>query len=199
MPVRRFPAHARPRAHLAQGDGFGAPEVEEAVSDSLRREVAPLGVQVVVVEPGGVRTAIAARGIATANDLAARMTPEQDARYGDLVRANNKLMASGTASGPTADAAALVIAKAVTARRPRTRHTAGRDAALIMRLGPMLSDRALDRVLAANLRRHQPKRAAVGDRVESPRWGREAGRRARGVDVIRRWSTARDVHSGRNG
>ncbi|MCX5078056.1 hypothetical protein OG321_37025 [Streptomyces sp. NBC_00424] len=123
-----------------------------------------------MVEPGGVRTEIAARGIATANDLTARMTPEQDARYGDLVRANNKLMASGTASGPTA-AAALVIAKAVTARRPRTRYTAGRDAALIMRLGPMLSDRALDRVLAANLRRHQPKRAAVGDRVESPRWG----------------------------
>lgn len=28
-----------------------------------------------------------------------------------------------------------------------------------MRLGPMLSDRTLDRVLAANLRRHYPKEA----------------------------------------
>ncbi|MCY0937280.1 SDR family oxidoreductase [Streptomyces sp. H34-S4] len=128
----------------------------EAVSDLLRREVAPLGVQVVVVEPGGVRTEMADRGIATANRLAAGMTPEQGERYGGLVRANNKLMASGTASGLTADAAALVIAKAVTARRPRTRYTAGRDAALIMRLGRVLSDRTLDRVLAANLRRHHP-------------------------------------------
>ncbi|MFF1699593.1 SDR family oxidoreductase [Streptomyces sp. NPDC058257] len=133
----------------------------EAVSDSLRREVAPLGVQVVVVEPGGVRTEIAARGIATANDLAARMTPEQDERYGALVEANNKLMASGTASGLTADAAARVIAKAVTARKPRTRYTAGRDAALIMRLGRVLSDRTLDRVLAANLRRHYPDNPGI--------------------------------------
>ncbi|MFE2676187.1 SDR family oxidoreductase [Streptomyces hygroscopicus] len=135
----------------------------EAVSDSLRREVGPLGVQVVVVEPGGIRTEMAARGIATANQLAAQMTPAQKERYGSLVQANNKLMASGTASGLTADAAAWVIAKAVTARRPRTRYTAGRDAALIMRLGRMLSDRTLDRVLAANLRRHDPK-GAVGRR-----------------------------------
>ncbi|MCX4782396.1 SDR family oxidoreductase [Streptomyces sp. NBC_01264] len=128
----------------------------EAVSDSLRREVAPLGVRVVVVEPGGVRTEMAARGVETANRLSARMTPEQEERYGDMVRANNELMASGTASGLTADAAALVIAKAVTTPRPRTRYTAGRDAALIVRLGRILSDRTLDRVLAANLRRHQP-------------------------------------------
>ncbi|MFJ8796245.1 SDR family oxidoreductase [Streptomyces sp. NPDC102487] len=143
-------------AMATYGAYAGAKFALEAVSDSLRREVAPLGVQVVVVEPGGVRTEIAARGIATANDLAARMTPEQDRRYGDLVRANNRLMASGTASGLTADAAAQVIVKAVTTRRPRPRYTAGRDAALIMRLGRLLSDRTLDRILAANLRRHYP-------------------------------------------
>ncbi|MFD5718148.1 SDR family NAD(P)-dependent oxidoreductase [Streptomyces sp. NPDC127036] len=146
-------------AMATYGAYAGAKFALEAVSDSLRREVAQMGVEVVVVEPGGVRTEIAARGIATANDLAARMTPEQDRRYGDLVRANNRLMASGTASGLTADAAAQVIVKAVTTRRPRPRYTAGRDAALIMRLGRLLSDRTLDRILAANLRRHYPKGA----------------------------------------
>ena len=70
----------------------GAKFALEAVSDSLRREVAPLGVPVVVVEPGGVRTKMAARGVATANQLAARMTPEQDERYGSLVQAINTLM-----------------------------------------------------------------------------------------------------------
>ncbi|MFC8246237.1 SDR family NAD(P)-dependent oxidoreductase [Streptomyces chartreusis] len=133
----------------------------EAVSDSLRREVAPLGVQVVVVQPGGVRTEMAARGVQAANDLAVRMTPEQDERYGSLVQANNKLMATGTASGLTADAAARVIAKAVTTRKPRTRYTAGRDAALITRLVRILPDRTVDRILAANLRRHYPKGAVA--------------------------------------
>lgn len=133
----------------------GAKFALEAVSDSLRREVAPLGVQVVVVEPGGVRTEMAARGIATANHLAAQMTPDQDERYGSLVQAITTQMASGTASGVTADAAARVIAKTVTTRRPRTRYTIGRDAALLIRLARMLSDRTLDRVIAASLRPHR--------------------------------------------
>ncbi|WP_431727400.1 SDR family NAD(P)-dependent oxidoreductase [Verrucosispora sp. TAA-831] len=139
----------------------GAKFALEAVSDALRREVAPLGVPVVVVEPGGVRTKMAARGVATANRLAAGMTPEQDARYGSLIQAINTLMETGTASGVTADAAARVIAKAVTARRPRTRYPIGRDAALVIGLTRLLSDRMLDRVIAANLRRHYPK-AATG-------------------------------------
>jgi NAD(P)-dependent dehydrogenase (short-subunit alcohol dehydrogenase family) len=139
----------------------GAKFALEAVSDSLRREVAPLGVQVVVVEPGGVRTEMASRGVATANQLAAQMTPEQTDRYGSLIQANNTMMAAGTASGVTADAAARVIAKAVTSRKPRTRYTVGRDAALIIPLIRMLSDRTLDRVLAANLRRHYPKAATA--------------------------------------
>ncbi|MFJ1745657.1 SDR family oxidoreductase [Streptomyces sp. NPDC088116] len=146
-------------AMATYGAYAGAKFALEAVSDSLRREIAPLGVQVVVVEPGGVRTEMATRGIATANDLAARMTPEHHERYGSLVQANNTLMSSGTASGLTADAAARVIAKAVTTRRPRTRYTAGRDAALITRLTRILPDRTLDRVLATNLRRHYPKTA----------------------------------------
>jgi NAD(P)-dependent dehydrogenase (short-subunit alcohol dehydrogenase family) len=146
-------------AMATYGAYAGAKFALEATSDSLRREVAPLGVQVVVVEPGGVRTEIATRGIATANDLAAGMTPEQDERYGRMVQATNKLMASGTASGVTADAAARVIAKAVTTRKPRTRYTIGRDAALITRLTRVLPDRTLDRIAAANLRRHYPAEA----------------------------------------
>jgi hypothetical protein len=50
---------------------------------------------------------------------------------------------------------------AVTTRRPRTRYTIGRDAALITRLPRILPDRTLDRVISANLRRHYPKAASV--------------------------------------
>ncbi|MFJ8769768.1 SDR family NAD(P)-dependent oxidoreductase [Streptomyces clavifer] len=150
-------------AMATYGAYAGAKFALEAVSDSLRREVAPLGVHVVVVEPGGVRTEMAARGITTANDLAANMTPEQDERYGSLVEATNTLMATGTSSGVTADAAARVIAKAVTTRRPRTRYTIGRDAALVTRLARILPDRTLDRVTAANLRRHYPKGGGDAD------------------------------------
>jgi NAD(P)-dependent dehydrogenase (short-subunit alcohol dehydrogenase family) len=126
----------------------------EAVSDSLRRELAPSGVQVVVVEPGAVRTEMPDRAIATAHELASAMTPEQGQRYGALVHAITAQTASHTASGLSADAAAKVIAKAVTARKPRTRYTVGRDAAMITRLVRILPDRTIDRALAAALRRY---------------------------------------------
>jgi len=129
----------------------------EAVSDSLRRELAPLGVQVVVVEPGGIRTEMGDRVIANTNRLAAAMSPEQRDRYGSLVQAINAQTAAGTSSGKSAGDAARVIAKAVTAGKPRTRYTIGRDAALITRMSRVLPDRTLDRILAAGLRPHYPK------------------------------------------
>ena len=129
----------------------------EAVSDSLRREIAPFGVQVVVIEPGAVRTEMLGRAIASAHELVSTMTPEQSQRYGGLMQAVTAQAASFTEkSGLSADAAAKVIAKAVTARKPRTRYTVGRDAALITRLARILPDRTLDRVFAAALRPHFP-------------------------------------------
>lgn len=151
----------------------GAKFALEAVSDALRRE----GVQVVVIEPGGVRTEMARRGIATANTLAADMTPEQNARYGRLIRTINELMASGTEAGVTAEAAARVVAKAVTTRRPRTRYTIGRDAALITRLSRVLPDRALDRVIAALLNRTEREHArGTADDLASGRFERRTSR-----------------------
>ena len=129
----------------------------EAVSDSLRREIAPSGVQVVVVEPGAVRTEMPDRAMATAHELATTMTPEQTERYGGLVHAITSQAASHTNSGLPAEAAAKVIAKAVMARKPRTRYTVGRDAALITRLTRILPDRTIDRILAAALRPHFPR------------------------------------------
>ncbi|MCF6386146.1 SDR family NAD(P)-dependent oxidoreductase [Mycobacterium sp. MBM] len=127
----------------------------EAVSDSLRREMAAFGVGVVVIEPGAVRTEMLERAIATAGELVSTMTAEQSARYGALVRAVNGQAASSTESGVPADAAAKIIVKAVTARKPRTRYPVGREAALIRWL-PLLPDRTLDRILAAALRPHYP-------------------------------------------
>ncbi|MFB4289914.1 SDR family oxidoreductase [Nonomuraea sp. ATR24] len=129
----------------------------EAVSDALRRELAPQGVQVVVVEPGGIRTEMGERGIAATSRLAEAMAPELRDRYGPLVQAVIALTAAGTAGGTSAEDAARVIAKAVTAGKPRTRYTVGRDAALLTRLSRILPDRLLDRVAAAVLRPHYPK------------------------------------------
>lgn len=129
----------------------------EAVSDALRREIASAGVQVVVVEPGSVRTEMLGRAGDATHQLALAMKPEQKTRYGELMHAVGAQIAAAPKWGVPAAAAAKVIAKAVTARNPRTRYTVGRDAALITFMVRILSDRILDRVLAAALRPYSPK------------------------------------------
>lgn len=124
----------------------------EAASDALRREVSDLGVKVVVVEPGAVKTAMPERGIATAQGLIADMTATQLARYGDLNAAVTAQARSFLDIGVPAEHAAKVIVKAATASRPRTRYTIGRDAAVLVRLSRVLPDRALDRIMRRNLR-----------------------------------------------
>jgi hypothetical protein len=85
------------------------------------------------------------------------MTPDQSRRYGALMQAVNTQAALFTTSGVPADIAAKVIAKAITARKPRTRYTVGRDAALITCLARILPDRILDLLFASALRPHVPK------------------------------------------
>jgi NAD(P)-dependent dehydrogenase (short-subunit alcohol dehydrogenase family) len=135
----------------------GAKFAMEAMSDALRRELAPHGVQVVVVEPGGVRTEMTGHGIERANDTIAAMSPAERGRYGGLLQAIINQATAFTASGLPAEAAGRIIADAATVRRPRARYTVGRDAAVLTRLSRLLSDRVLDRVMAASLRPHFPK------------------------------------------
>jgi NAD(P)-dependent dehydrogenase (short-subunit alcohol dehydrogenase family) len=124
----------------------------EAASDALRREVSELGIKVVVIEPGAVKTEMAERGITTAEGLQAEMTTAHLARYGDLLAAVTAQARSFGEVGVSAEHAAKVIAKAATASRPRTRYTIGRDAAILVRISRVVSDRVLDRIVRLNLR-----------------------------------------------
>ncbi|WP_231972174.1 SDR family oxidoreductase [Mycobacterium sp. E3251] len=124
----------------------------EAVSDALRREVGDLGIKVVVVEPGAVKTEMAERGIATAEALMTNTTPAQLARYDALAAAVTAQARSFGRDGVSAEHAAKVIVKAATASRPRTRYTIGRDAAILVRISRLVSDRVLDFIVRINLR-----------------------------------------------
>ncbi|CAN5122718.1 SDR family oxidoreductase [soil metagenome] len=141
----------------AYGAYAGSKYALEAISDALRQEVAPSGVEVVIVEPGGVRTSMTARGTATAQKLVAGMTAEQLAIYGDLMHAVIAHAEAFGRDGVSAEQAALVIARAATEPRPRTRYTIGRDAAALTRLARVLPDRALDRAIARTMKPHYPR------------------------------------------
>lgn len=124
----------------------------EAASDSLRREVAAQGVQVVVVQPGGVATEMAAHSGAISLELADKMNAEHQRLYGDLVKSTVASNAAFLKRAVPAAKAGAKIAKVATAARPRTRYTLGKDAAFIIPLARFLPARLMDKMLSASHR-----------------------------------------------
>jgi NAD(P)-dependent dehydrogenase (short-subunit alcohol dehydrogenase family) len=144
-------------AMATYGPYAGSKFALEAVSDALRREVEPLGVKVIVVEPGAVTTEMTGRVVVTAERITSGMTAEQRGRYAALMHSIISQAQSYIRKGLPAEEAGRVIAGAITSKRPRTRYTVGRDAAIIVFLARCLSDRMLDSFLARSLKPHLPK------------------------------------------
>ena len=144
-------------AMASYGPYAGSKFALEAVSDSLRREVEPLGVKVIVIEPGAVTTEMLNRVAATGERIINAMTAGQRGRYETLMHSIISQAQAAIPRGVPAEEAGRVIADAITNRRPRTRYTVGRDAAMIVRLVRFLPDRMLDSLLARSLKPHLPK------------------------------------------
>lgn len=104
----------------------------EAVSDALRREVEPLGVKVIVVEPGAVTTEMSGRVGVTAERITSGMTTEQRGRYATLMHSIVSQAHTAIRKALPAVETGRVIADAIICKRPRTRYTVGRDAATIV-------------------------------------------------------------------
>jgi NAD(P)-dependent dehydrogenase (short-subunit alcohol dehydrogenase family) len=112
----------------------------EALSDCLRLEVEPFGIDVVVIEPGGINTEWG--GIA-ADKL---RTVSASSPYADQASAMAESLTSETnrrrQSPPTV--IATTIARAVTARRPKTRYAVGYGARPMIFMHEVLPDRWFD-------------------------------------------------------
>lgn len=125
----------------------------EGMSDAWRRELRPFGVDVVLIEPGGVKTPIWGKSTETATAMLDDGPPEVRQLYGELiegVRTRTQKIARETGSDPSEVAEA--IGTALTAERPRTRYLVGRDAKLRARMAKVLPDRVMDRMILRSLR-----------------------------------------------
>ncbi len=111
------------------------------LSDVMRQELAPLGIDVVVVQPGGVRSSIADNAAASVERFA-----DPSSRYHALLEQIRRRAYASQAAPMEADAFARKVIKAALARRAPRRVREGRGALALPALAKLPAP-LLDRIM----------------------------------------------------
>jgi NAD(P)-dependent dehydrogenase (short-subunit alcohol dehydrogenase family) len=139
---------------------------KEGLSDSLRRELRPVGVSVSVIQPGAVYTPIWGKIRKTADEiLATAPTDVVDAYRARFVEFVNMNEVRGQESKTTPADYADAVAAALAAKRPKTRYRVGVDSSSSALARRVVPDRLMDALIAVGLNgltraayRHRPSK-----------------------------------------
>jgi NADP-dependent 3-hydroxy acid dehydrogenase YdfG len=116
----------------------------EALSDALRMEVKPFGIDVIVIEPGGIKSEWA--GVATET----LKRTSGNTRYKELAEGFEK--ANRNDKFPEPIVIAKLIKESIEAEKPKTRYVGGNGAKLILTLRKILSDKMMDKIILSQLK-----------------------------------------------
>ncbi len=121
----------------------------EALSDALRFEVRGFGVDVVLIEPGLIKTSFSDAAVATIEPPQSEASAAYAAFHEAVVRATKESYEKGPLArmAGSGDDVAAAIEKAITARRPKARYSVSASAKLLLAQRAVLSDRVWDAFL----------------------------------------------------
>ena len=122
----------------------GSKHALEAMSNALRRELSIYGIDVIVIEPGSVKTAIWDK--AEHEGFAIKYA---DTAYGPIAAPFERAFIAQGRAGVAPEVVAGVIRRALESQRPRARYALPDDPILGWLLPRLLPDRWLDRLMAA--------------------------------------------------
>lgn len=113
----------------------------EALSDAIRMEVKPFGIDVIVIEPGGIKSEwgdIAMESLVRVSGSSA---------YKEMVKGAQKSFKQTENNNSEPIVIAKLIKKGIEANKPKTRYAGGSMAKLLLFLRSTLSDKMLDRLI----------------------------------------------------
>ncbi|GAB3522995.1 oxidoreductase [Emticicia fontis] len=118
----------------------------EGLSDSLRLEVKPFGVDVILIEPGGVKTEWA--GIA----MDSMVKVSGHTAYQSMANKALSVGRGGQKNYAEPSLIAELILKAITAKKPKARYAAGYMSGIILFMKKWLSDGMFDRMIMSQMK-----------------------------------------------
>lgn len=121
----------------------------EGWSDSLRLELAPFGIQVVIIEPGIITTEF---GDVMYQSMLDRSGKGPYKSIVDAVAKSSKELYGNPKAGSPPSVIADVIAKAIRAKKPKTRYAKGKMAGMLLFSRKLLSDKAFDKAVMSQVK-----------------------------------------------
>ena len=124
----------------------------EALGESLRHELRPWKIDVVVVEPGSIDTEIWGKGAETMRDRVERMPDDARRLYGKQLARFGEVIRETAGRGIPPEKVATVVWKAISSNNPRHRYLVGTDAKIGGRLKGVLPDRVFSRLAGRQMK-----------------------------------------------
>jgi NAD(P)-dependent dehydrogenase (short-subunit alcohol dehydrogenase family) len=103
----------------------------ESINDSLRMELRPWGIHVVLVSPGSIRTSAEGKLLADAEAMVNAFSPEGKARYASSYRAFVRALLELESHGVGPEVMAETVFRALTVRTPKRRYPVGPKSRLL--------------------------------------------------------------------
>ena len=120
----------------------------EAVSDALRLELRQWRIPVSHIDPGATDTAIFGKTLAELDAVEKALDDGGHPRYGQQLAGIRDLVKKTAADAAPADDLAETVAKALTAKKPKSRYLAGKGAEAAAVLARTATDGVKDRAVA---------------------------------------------------
>ena len=124
----------------------------EALGESLRHEVKPWDIDVVVVEPGSIDTAIWEKGADRINSLFSKAPASAKRLYGPQMRRFGEVIAETANRGISPEKVAKVIYRGIRSQNPRHRYLVGVDAKIGARLKGTVPERTFAKLLGMQMK-----------------------------------------------
>lgn len=132
------------RAYTPLGAWYHATKYAlEGWSDCLRLELKQFGIDVSILEPGAIKTSW---GAISADNIERISKDGAYAKYSKKIATGLRSMYSGNLTEPSK--VAIVVARAVNSKHPKTRYVVGKYARLLMFTRKYFSDRVYDTIIS---------------------------------------------------